>query len=284
MAAHTGFVREQTYPMMPSQKTPSNFRVSYSCYDAETLRSLNCALTQRLVGIKEPRTSPDNNGGHNHGFDTHPLIQPANGALRFSGTDTDPDPLAVRGQTQNTEVMITHPMPEAAGKIIAESTLTAPPGWECMVRCFTFNSSKYRDTFDVGVPGLTKLPASTAFHITARGGTGTHPEGTWGTMDAVGRLVLVAKEYFDITGRRLSINDLSLPKGGRFDINNNWIKPHASHRTGTDADINRADEGGVKVACQSDNQLEEAVREANRLTPPVSLLCEDGGLKHIDFD
>lgn len=281
-----GYIYERDLFQAPSlpNKNPVKYKNYISCYDIDTRQLLNCALTYRAIGIKDPRTSPDNNGGHNHGFDTHPVIQPANGALQFSGTDTDPSPLGVRGQTQNSEVLITHPMPQVAGKIIVEETLTAPPGRRCAGGCFTFNSQKRKNTIDVRIPGLTRLPTSTAFHITARGGTASHPEGTWGTLNTVGRAVYLASEYFKITGRRLSINDLSLPKGGVFDIDSNWTKPHASHRTGTDMDLNRADEGGVTVNCEDDDALDKAIKEAHRQLPPVKRYCENKGRKHVDFD
>jgi hypothetical protein len=132
------------------------------------------------------------------------------------------------------------------------------------------------------------MPASSAFHVVVRGGTGTHPEGTWGTLDTVGRAVYLAYEYFDLIGRRLSINDLSLPKGGLFDINNNWTDPHITHRTGTDMDLNQADEGGVKVSCEADWKLKKAVERAHRQLPPIKLLkCsaeKSPGHKHVDFD
>ncbi len=36
----------------------------------------------------------------------------------------------------------------------------------------------------------------------------------------------------------VAINDMSLPFGGKFDINGTWSGDHASHLTGTDVDVN----------------------------------------------
>jgi len=36
------------------------------------------------------------------------------------------------------------------------------------------------------------------------------------------------------------VNDQSLPWGGLFDVNQNWMGPHDSHRVGTSADVNKA--------------------------------------------
>ena len=140
------------------------------------------------------------------------------------------------------------------------------------------------NTLDVGVAGLGQLPDAGPFHVVVRGGTDTHPEGTYGTPDTVARLIVLAQEYFKVTDRRLSINDLSLPRGGLFDINNNWAPPHHEHRAGADADLNRADEGGIQVDCQVDSDLKSAIDNANHLIPPVELKCETGGKKHVNFD
>lgn len=35
----------------------------------------------------------------------------------------------------------------------------------------------------------------------------------------------------------IGINDMSLVRGGLFDINNNWAQPHMEHRVGINADI-----------------------------------------------
>ena len=92
------------------------------------------------------------------------------------------------------------------------------------------------------------------------------------------------KKYFELTKRKLSINDLSLPNGGLFDLNGLWntAKGHDTHRHGNDADINRTDGGGVLKNCEDDKKLKEAVSKIGAGIP--TLLCESGGRKHIDFD
>ena len=35
----------------------------------------------------------------------------------------------------------------------------------------------------------------------------------------------------------IGINDISLPYGGKFDVNGNWFKSHQTHREGLDVDI-----------------------------------------------
>jgi hypothetical protein len=46
-----------------------------------------------------------------------------------------------------------------------------------------------------------------------------------------------AVEFYE-PGRKLSINDISLPMGGLFDIKGGWTKDHQTHRLGDAADFN----------------------------------------------
>ena len=49
----------------------------------------------------------------------------------------------------------------------------------------------------------------------------------------------IAIEYMQRTGTTLGINDMSLIWGGLFDIDDDWMTPHITHRKGTSADIDR---------------------------------------------
>lgn len=91
-------------------------------------------------------------------------------------------------------------------------------------------------------------------------------------------------------GLKLSVNDMSLPAGGYFDLNKDWRgdKEHMFHRTGNSADINRD-----KVDCKDNKDLRAAVAMTMPITSrspiarrsqPTRLLCESGGRIHIDFD
>jgi hypothetical protein len=98
-------------------------------------------------------------------------------------------------------------------------------------------------------------------------------------------------------GARLSINDISLSKGGLFDWQTNWVKPHQTHRKGTDVDINQApvDANGTALApvpCPDDYALQGAVDIVQVFlgTSLPSLDCElngkpnpSGPQKHIRF-
>ena len=59
--------------------------------------------------------------------------------------------LLIPAFSEYQRALIRHRMPQVAGKIVTETTITAPAGWRCLCCCFTNNSSKFRDTLDVGV-------------------------------------------------------------------------------------------------------------------------------------
>ena len=52
-------------------------------------------------------------------------------------------------------------------------------------------------------------------------------------------VLTLAQKFFQATQKKLYVNDMSLPWGGVLDFTDNWTKPHAAHRFGTDVDINR---------------------------------------------
>ncbi|MEO0124193.1 MAG: hypothetical protein ABIL69_09375 [candidate division WOR-3 bacterium] len=59
----------------------------------------------------------------------------------------------------------------------------------------------------------------------------------FGTSYTNACIMLIGADYKDSTGYRLRINDMSLPRGGLFDINGNWQPPHSTHRLGRNVDV-----------------------------------------------
>ncbi len=60
----------------------------------------------------------------------------------------------------------------------------------------------------------------------------------YGTPTLNGALENIASDYITAyQGVRIRINDMSLPNGGKFDINGSWGGSHSSHRCGKNADI-----------------------------------------------
>jgi len=302
-SAEYGYIHERVIPKSPSHLKPDQpitKLLLIGCYDAWSGGYLNCEFTHKVIGLKEPKEDIENNGGHCYDYDGHPLIDPPGKALEFAGLDEDDTPLGIKGQTQYQRAVIRHRMPQVAGKIVTETTITAPSGWLCLYGCFTSNSSKYQDTLDVGVSKLKELPepASGEHYVKCRGEACPEPlpgeplpEGHYGTGDTIEKLKEIAEALYESTGRKLSVNDISLPRGGLFDYKKTWKPPHDSHRTGTDADINVLD-----IPCYYDKKLRKAVEKVAGEQPVPYLLCEDlnnkpvepdnpeGYYKHIDFD
>ncbi len=94
-------------------------------------------------------------------------------------------------------------------------------------------------------------------------GVKNHPVNNFGTPDVVDNLIpTLAQKYREIREKDghtgvLSINDLSLPFGGVFDLNAqlNDAGGHFSHEIGIDVDINTLDSKPVPVDLKLLNRL-----------------------------
>lgn len=82
--------------------------------------------------------------------------------------------------------------------------------------------------------GFVRLPPNDALYVRT-GGTTSHPEdfNDWGESDIVARLQQFAMRYNALTQDRVSINDIGLMFGGRFDagrqVGSSWVPCDASH-------------------------------------------------------
>ena len=105
-----------------------------------------------------------------------------------------------------------------------------------------------------------------------------HAKGASGTRDAVSGVIGIAQDYFAVTGRGLSVNDLSLPRGGKFDLAAGYAESgeHASHRLGKDADFNSTDLGGRSISCFAD-KLYQAILDAHNVGYRVCHVDKGGG-------
>lgn len=134
----------------------------------------------------------------------------------------------------------------------------------------------------VRLNGLVRLPPDDNLYLRV-GLTTTHPSGFshWGQPELILAIVQAAARYHVITGRRTSVNDMSLFYGGKFDIwrvigsnlvaecrnnepENCWGGPggpriaHAEHRHGTEVDINPLGATSPVERQHFRNALEEA--------------------------
>ncbi len=266
-----------TAPSVPGK--PSVIPVYYSCYDILTFRPQDCTVSLALR--EEPFDAGHAAVGH---VSSRPL-----GGLRFYGeTGTGSPTLSFR--TNRREVGVRYVASEVSGGVTIEGTISPTPPYFCVSGC------RPRVGITVGVERLSRLPEGASRpYVVVRGGTDKHPEGIYGTQKTLTRLQAISGAYLEATGRKLSINDLSLPWGGLFDLCGTWNPAdkcgtpphggHSTHRLGTDADINRTDGGGEKTDCLDDDMLKQAIVEANRSMPGGKAVrkCESGGRKHVDF-
>jgi hypothetical protein len=86
---------------------------------------------------------------------------------------------------------------------------------------------------------LEALGPSDYYNLVGETATPTLAHNHYGTSEVGNGALAIAKTIFKEFGKKISINDMSLPWGGLFDINGDWLTPHTSHRRGMSVDINR---------------------------------------------
>jgi hypothetical protein len=127
-------------------------------------------------------------------------------------------------------------------------------------------SSTESDTLRVQVPELFEIKAGPGY-ITD-GDTEEHPATHFVTSDFKAQLQAIGATWKQTCPNStkpypLTFLQMSLPWGGLFDVNDNWKKPHKSHRLGTNADVSkwRVRKGNriklLKTMCQYVNVYSE---------------------------
>jgi len=256
-----------------------------------------------------------------------------------------PSPPKMIGQTGQNVAVVLYPVPQASGDFLEESFIVSPPRYLCgPPGCFDqvpvrhgLNRMQFLWTLHVGVPiegpfcplcpvipaefsQLIQTADDPFVLIQGEAQKGAHPHNHFGTATAVQRITQIAEAYLDNqagcdkpenrpTCPRLSINDLSLVRGGVYDLNKQWFgdntkgNGHWGHRTGTEADIDTKDSKQNSTACTTDPEgidpVEEAVKEVipKLFIPTVpqgsspfggapfgpffAHKCESGGRNHV---
>lgn len=308
-------LRDKTTQAITSyQPSPGDY--PFVCDDVTTGALLSCPYTYRLVGVdfgtdpfvtfNPPLTNVDSYGGHDHNLDSHPFYWVANASdplsyphdaiqVLNSGPFTRPDSLTVRGNTQNQETSLRIIMPEAAGSIWVDLIVGSPPGYVCIGVCWTSTESRSHITYLVQTEGFVQVPLQGTDYAVVRTTDFSHTDAnaTWALPGTITQLLTVAQKYHVATMRTLSINDMSLPKGGLFDIGSDWSPPHISHRDGKAFDVNKCDGGSVCTPCSQTDELHVIARVIDGLKPdqqvfsknrPVGILCESGGRIHVNIN
>lgn len=282
---------------------------------------INCNFT---LSVSYPPAAPypaiAETGGHEHGFETRPLVyrprrfvpgslgpmpvyEAPQGRLIFPFDQDPADGLRVAGDTMPGDgslnsAAVEYPLPEVSGEAQVDIQVVPPRLFYCVDACYTKKLHWERDTVHVGVQDLVNLPApSTADHyVKARNPDTEHPNAVafYIKKKHLPEFRKLANLYYKFTvlHRALSLNDMTLPLGGLFDINGDWKPPHSSHRDGTDADVN-GKINGVDTPCLTDFALIKAARVALPMlrsrfgtgaNTDSALLCESRYRRHIDFE
>lgn len=177
------------------------------------------------------------------------------------------------------------------------------------------NESEGSATVAAEVKGLQPLADGSSFvgshYVIVRGDTDTHPEGTYGTAATTGSIAKMAVDFFDAQARAndklthckdaegivrahqtfemqpLSVNDISLPNGGHFDVEaTKWKGSHQTHGEGKGVDFNhnfeKKDKDGkvIEIWVAGCDPLDPLVRLGGWLT----IMMLDTGVKYGHWD
>jgi len=288
--------------LTPSEKIITNI----ACFDVTQGHLSDCTYDIQITGLVQPDTDPSNNGGHSHGG-THPV-----GDLQMTFPATGIKSQFVSGHTWNSYVRVEHTIPEVSGKIETIFNFHVPPG-SYTISPESCDASRsywcFNTTVDVGVAtDLLPLadprsnPGVAYPYIRVRNAMGHTDDVAYsGTIDTLFFLNNIASAYND-EGYTLSVNDMSLPRGGLFDVFDvtkaqpAYQASHNYHRTGQSADINKNNGNCLlnKVLRQvvdEEMPIEAGSPFAKRKLPSYGrFLCEAGrqfgytNNIHIDFD
>lgn len=218
--------------------------------------------------VKAPTASSAEAGGHAHDG-TRPV-----GTLRDLGTGEEVTRCVVDTFDAEGMGLCTLPVPYQAPEISGFETIVgSAPG-------FPNAEAKVR----VEVPGLVELAEDPTKYVRvgtpnnhagtndpctpqANAPTSRHFDSLYGLPKLKEAVEQIAATMLRETGIFLRVNDMSLPKGGLFDFNNNWRTPHITHRVGRHADIGFEGIRGGICTPYNLSRLKEAILEVTKFSP-----------------
>ena len=113
------------------------------------------------------------------------------------------------------------------------------------------------------------------------GKTGTHPFNHYGTQPMGKAITAIATQYRaefscykdgSLKYEPIGINDIALPYGGVFDVENNWRGPHFSHHRGK----------AVDIRCHSTNR--NSVIYDEDIIKRFLQICRENGLQYAEHE
>lgn len=211
-----------------------------------------------------------------------PLIfnEDSGGKLLYFADQLPGDARRVKGVTNTppTRWAVTvHELPPAGGRLKAKGQMTSR--LDFARPRFDRNTQKSEMTVDVRILDLVELPPGPGTYVRCAITLGcvsdspdgpTHLRVVFGKQGLVNRLIGLAAAHRAVVkfnDRVLRISDMSLPKGGQFDLGPPlgvfWASPHKAHRRGTGADISRFTllDGTVSVADVDQEVLDDFVKK-----------------------
>ncbi len=232
-----------------------------------------------------------------------PTVAPATGTVTFSAIDCEPFPGV--SFTISTDFVPgssghAHTNPPSLGDVATiastSGTTDASGRWSTtfttgrvasklrLTAIGTIEGNLFLKTADlpVGFNGLGDPGVDGSGIIRYTGQTVNHASNHYGSGELH---VFVRKmaSYYNILAPAadrgtIGINDMSLERGGLFDISGSWATPHSRHRFGTDADVDRFVQRPDGTFIFADRDLLEDIVKTNL---DGVFLKESGGRMHV---
>lgn len=204
--------------------------------------------------------------GHNHNIPPTPPVVFLDTSVPYPGLEDYVKHCYLRVPL-NTGVNFLWRTPAYATDLVENVAYLPSPGGPL----YCNNSPEY-DVL-VGVSGLQQLLPGLGYQLEP--GTSAHPEIFYGQMITVNSVQAIAAQYAGefASDMPLPIMRISLPKGGLFDIDDDWIPPLVQHRRGWEVDVK-----SVYIPQEHRARFEEIVQSVGG-----RLVSCPGQYYHIDF-
>jgi hypothetical protein len=249
------------------ESKPVQVKFRVGCYSITRLEWLDCEMDLKL--FYDTSEVPSNKllfwtGSHweqsGHGARTAGDTVRTIGKLWSELEPNAQDKLHVHGFTRNQALASELTIPEVAGVVQLRSWCKFPRDHRCLTSpwldhddpddphaCYRLEAIgatapeplvELPDTLPGMPTPYVRFSVAPQHRPPGRENDHSDPTPFYGLPDMIGRLILLGMAYQELTGCKVSFNDLSLPFGGLYDINNNWSPPHKLHRVGRSVDVN----------------------------------------------
>lgn len=173
LAYGTNYRNAVGFPSQIRGFNPASAEVKFliSCYNVYTGENLDCPFNSSIIGLAEPADTVENSGGHSHTNSGRDL-----GKLQFQSATSN----QISGTTRKDVAIVTHSLPEFAGKILARTDIkvplpvtNSPVNWYCVetpdTRCLDAVTSRFDVTTDTkntstNQLGVKPIPLSQVRH------------------------------------------------------------------------------------------------------------------------